>query len=361
MARSRSSTGEHRPRNAEVGGSSPPVSSKPKNGEAVAEFERAFAAYVGATYAIALCNGTATLHAALVAWQVQRDEPIAVPPLTMSSTAIAVVLAGGRPKFTDVDPTSWLMLGTRDVRAMPVSLYGMPYPGHRIEGAWINDAAQALCPHDPRASFTSYSFQASKLIALGEGGMLVTNDEELATRAREFSSLGYRMRADQPRIDPAVLKSPDFLRHHSLGVNYRMSDLVAAEGLRELERVEEIRANRSKAAKIYWDAIAHCLWLTPQDSLTGVHDYWAYALRVGLTPELVGLVMEKVERHGGERPYAAWALSYREPALRPWAPSPGTCPTAEDLQPRLIQFQTNDLVSAEKNAEALAKAIKEIG
>jgi hypothetical protein len=67
-----------------------------------------------------------------------------------------------------------------------------------------------------------------------------------------------------------------------------------------------------------------------------------------------------MERHGGERPYPAWRVSYQEPALRHLAPD-GTCPMAEDLQPRLVQFQTNDIPSAIRNARALSRAIEEIG
>lgn len=100
------------------------------NGTAVAAFERAFAAYVGAEYAIALCNGTATLHTALVACGVQPGDPVAVPPLTMSATTIAVLHAGGRPVFTDVDPRTWLMGDGGDSRVvLPVSLFGLHHRG----------------------------------------------------------------------------------------------------------------------------------------------------------------------------------------------------------------------------------------
>jgi perosamine synthetase len=204
------------------------------NGSAVADFERAFAQYVGAGYAIALNSGTSTLHTALAALGV-RGSKVSVPPLTMSATTIAVLHAGAVPVFVDVDPDTWLMDTNAPVPddddwmgCVPVSLYGLHAPTY--VGFVVDDAAQTLRPHTS-ADFTSYSFQSSKILALGEGGMLVTDDERLATRAREFSSLGYRMRADQPRIDPATLKSPDHERHHSLGWNYRMADAVAERGL----------------------------------------------------------------------------------------------------------------------------------
>ena len=337
-----------------------------RNGETVAELEREFAAYVGARYAIALCNGTATLHTALVALGLRPGGKVAVPPLTMSATTIAVLHAGGVPVFVDVDSETWLIDPFRVVERLhhedlplgvPVSLYGLHWNGESPDV--VDDAAQTLRPHG-RSAFTSYSFQASKILALGEGGMLTTNSEDLATRAREFSSLGYRMAPDQPRIDPATLKSPDFARHHRLGWNYRMADAVAAEGLKRLKYADTLRQERREAARLYRQAASGCDWLTPQHVPVGWgHDYWCWAVALA-DPALWPTLADAVERHGGERPYAAWRLTYQEPAFRHLAPD-GTCPVAEDLQPRLMQFQTNNIASAEKNATALRRAIAEIG
>lgn len=351
----------------------------------VAAFERAFGEYVGAKYAIALCNGTATLHTALVALGVRPGDRVAVPPLTMSATTLAVLQAGAVPEFMDVGEDMWLFQPTFPTDAdvwIPVSLYGL----HAVfgGGSMVVDAAQTLQPHRPEPTipgpaFTSYSFQSSKILALGEGGMLVTDDEAVATRAREFSSLGYRMRADQPRIDPAVLKSPTYARHHwTLAFNYRMNEATALKGLCAMDRAElpligaypatityergldALREIRQRCATIYRDAIAGCSWLTPQHVPEGwTHDYWTYAVAVD-TPERWPVLADAIVRHGGERPYAAWRLTYQEPAFRHLAPD-GTCPVAESLQPRLMQFQTNNLASAERNADALRKAIREVG
>lgn len=331
-----------------------------RNGHQVAAFESAFAEYVGAKYAIALCNGTATLHTALVALGVKPGDRVAVPPLTMSATTIAVLQSEGIPVFVDIDPETWLMrhegVGQCKV-AMPVSLYGLHYWGV----CDIDDAAQTLRPHNNDAAFTSYSFQASKVLALGEGGMLTTDSEELATRARSFSSLGYRLDPKSPRIDPAILKSPDYERHHlRVSWNYRMNDITAAEGLRKLDVADRLKANRFYAAVEYQQAIKGCDWIERQAWPEGwTHDYWCYAVAVK-DKELQPVLSDAIVRHGGERPYGAWRLSYQEPAFRHIAED-GTCPVAEDLQPRLLQLQTNDLASAEKNTEALSRAIKEIG
>jgi perosamine synthetase len=364
-----------------------------RNGQHVAEFEKEFASYVGAKYAIALANGTCTLHTALAALGVTAGDRVAVPCLTMSATTIAVLHAGAVPAFCDVDPDTWLSVGKLEGHGIHVSLYGLHHP----DGwpGWIDDAAQTLRPHDPDNSFTSYSFQASKILALGEGGMLVTDSEELATRAREFSSLGYRMNANQPRIDPATLKSPDYARHYSLGFNYRMSDLVAERALYDADygwkrdfakHCDELKQVRQDCAAMYAEAIEGCEWLTPQHVPEGwSHDYWAYTVKVedhmphiqftGLKHSIPcrwNTLAHLIEYRGGERPYAAWRLTYDEPALQHLCPPElrlrhvrrgkfGPCPVAEDLQPRLLQFQTNDIGSARRNAAALKKAICQIG
>ena len=348
------------------------------NGEAVAAFERAFGEYVGARYAIALCNGTATLHTALMALGVQPGDRVAVPPLTMSATTMAVLHAGAIPVFEDVDPQTWLLPIPEDFEAwprgersgvaanIPVSLYGLHQPW-RTQNT-VDDAAQTLRPHGGCA-FTSYSLQYSKILALGEGGVLATNDEALAIRARECSSLGYRLRADQPRIDSAILKSPTYARHWSYpSWNYRMNDLTAEEGLLGIEAgttgfrwVDMELADRQKAAALYREARAGCSWLIPQHVPEGwTHDYWTYAVAAD-TPERAVQLADAIVRHGGERPYAAWLLTYDEPAFADLAPDAWTCPIAEDLQPRLLQFQTNSLSSATTNADALHRAIREIG
>ncbi len=355
----------------------------------VQRFEQAFAGYVGAKFAIAMCNGTATLHTALVVLGVEPEStvyhpddykktrventstPVAVPPITMASTTIAVLHAGGVPVFVDVDPDTWLMGDGPDRGVeIPVSLYGLHLQRTpTLYIASIDDAAQTLRPHGS-AAFTSYSFQASKILPLGEGGMLVTDDPELEMPARDFASLGYLM--DGPRIEPEHLKRPDFERHHTLGWNYRMADAVAEKAMWHFtpiirgdagsigsESVPGLLKLREIAAAKYREAMDGCPWITPQHVPDGwTHDYWCYAVALE-SAELWHPFVEAIERHGGERPYACWRITYQEPAFRHLAED-GTCPVAEDLQPRLVQMQTNSIEAARTNADAVALAIKEL-
>ena len=318
------------------------------NGSVVATLEREFAAYVGAEYGIACCNGTATLHTALVTLGVKPGDRVAVPPLTMASTTLAVLHAGAVPRFVDIYPDTWLMqyerlIGTPDW-SLPVSLYGLQ------AGYGVDDAAETLNPHTA-AAFTSYSFQASKILSAGEGGMLVTNDHDLAAKARQFRDLGY------PPDARASMKSPDAIRHTVVGWNYRMSDAQAQLVLDQLPHADELLARRAYAAECYRQAIQGCGWVTPQFRPEGwPHSYWTYAIACD-TRQRADELQSAIVKCGGEFCYRAWRITYQEPAFRHLAPD-GTCLVAEDLQPRILQLQTGgNNFEPEHAADCLHRAL----
>jgi perosamine synthetase len=323
-------------------------------GRMVARLEEAFARYVGAKHAIAMTNGTVTLQVALMTLPEQWAGEWAVTPLTMSATTAALVAAGMRPVFRDVDPRTWLREG-----AYSVSLFGLSMLSGGIE-----DAAQRLGRHCSAAMFTSYSFQSSKHISSGEGGMLVTNDNELAARARSFASLGYDLSASS-RIDRMAIRDPEAIRHVRFGINARMNDVTAAVVLAQLEFADELLAERAACADLYRQAHQGCSWLTPQHVPDGAtHTWWCYPLLMADVycpqPDAWRGVADRIVKFGGEKPYACWRLTYNEPAYKHLKPE-GGCPVAESIQPRLLLFQTNDLTAAEKNAEALRRTIRELG
>lgn len=355
----------------------------------VADFERAFASYVGAKHSVAMANGTCTLHVALLALGVKPGDRVAVPPLTMASTTIAVLHAGAVPVFVDVEPDTWLMWrdAWRVDHAIPVDLYGLTpvtdrdtspvllgpgwrpsknndvYAATMLTGddppSLVVDSAQTLRAHERRTPFTSYSFQTSKILALGEGGMLVTDSDDLAALARSYASLGYDV-GSGGKIDKRALKDPSYARHHRLGWNYRMAPEVAKMGLYKLGAADQLKGVRQVAASRYHEAIDGCDWITPQHVPEGWGcDYWAFAVALE-SAELWEPFASAVERHGGERPYAAWRITYFENAFKHLGYK-GLCPVAEDLQPRLVQGQTNSVAAAERNAAAWSAAIREIG
>jgi len=357
--------------------------------------EKNFAETFHRKFAVSFANGTATMHTALVALGVRAGEEVIVPPLTMSSPALAVLHNRSVPVFADVDkktfnisPESILENITKKTRAIiSVSLYGLSPDYGQIPKICqekkiflIEDNAQAFLSRykgkmvGEFGDFASFSFQASKHLTSGEGGMLVTDREELAEKARRFCSLGYGgISAKKGKITRTDIQDPNYSRHISLGFNYRISELQAACVLGQLERAEELVAVRVKSAGLFSKAIKGIDWLIPQEVPKGYqHSYWAYSLILDVPdPEKKWLQFRDLFlKNGGDGIYAAWRLTYQEPYfLNEVQNYPGIrqrytkslCPDAEYLQKRMLQFKTNywKISEAEKQAEILQKTIKD--
>lgn len=355
----------------------------------VGRLERAFAEKFGARFAISFANGTATLHAALVAAGVRPGDEVIVPPLTMASTSLAVLHAGAVPVFADIDPGTFNIdprsiaerITPRSRAVIPVALYGLSpdmdailelAQRHRL--VVIEDAAQCFLGRyrgrtvGTLGHLASFSFQNTKHMTCGEGGMILTDDADLADRVARFASLGYGLVTAQPGktgIDRRAIVHPGFKRHVGLGFNYRMSELCAAFALAQLEKLDEFVARRQAAAAAFDAVVSGCRWLVRQQVPGNcVHAYWAYVLR--LDPgKGIGWqqFFDKFVELGGEWFYGAWSLTYEEPYFREAFGDRyprGLCPIAERTQPCLIQLKTNygDPTIVAEQAGALARTIE---
>ena len=362
----------------------------------VTRLEKVFAEKYHIKHAVAMVNGTATLHMALEAAGVGPGDEVICPPLTMSSTSIAVLHANAVPVFADVDRDTFLITAesikkviTRKTKAIiTVALYGLaPQMKEIMDIAEkyrlivIEDNAECYGAYQDHklvgtyGHMASYSFQSSKHLTAGEGGIVITNDDDLADKLRRYSGLGYAgINGEKGRITKDDIQSPDYEIHVILGWNYRMADLCAAVALGQTERMEELVEARCRAAFCYHEQVAACKWLHPQFVKDGnVHSYWTYVVR--LDTEIVGWheFRNKYLELGGDGIYAAWKLSYQEPMFRnksflnreklgiykPYNYNIVNCLNAEFLQPRLLQFKTNyyDLEEAKQQAEVLRKTI----
>ena len=365
-----------------------------KNSNFNNRLEAKFAQVFHAKYAIGHINGTATLHTAIASLGVLPGDEVIVPPLTMSSTAISVLQNNSIPVFADVDPYTFNIdpksiehcITSKTKAIMTVALYGLSPDYDQILDICkkhnlplIEDNAECIIGEykgkyvGEFGNFASFSFQASKHMTAGEGGMLTTNDEELANKARRFSSLGYAgVSAKQGKITRDDIQDPKYSRHISLGFNYRMSEIQAAVLLGQLERVHELVEHRINVAHIFDKVIEGVSFLRRQKEPEGYkNSYWSYSM--ALLSENVDdwYKFRKIFRdNGGDGYYSAWKLSYMEPlftdVIQNWKGvwqqyKPQLCPVAEYLQPRMIQMKTNywDLKEAEKQAKILGKTIKE--
>ena len=357
--------------------------------------EKEFAELYNVGFAIGHVNGTATMHTALAACSVMPGDEVIVPPLTMSSTALAVLQNGSIPIFADVDPDTFNIspegiekVITEKTRAIiTVALYGLSPDYDKILEICkrnniylIEDNAECfLSKYKGKyvgefGDFSSFSFQASKHITCGEGGMLITNDSILADKARKFGSLGYAgVSGKQGKITKNDIQDPNYSRHVSIGFNYRMSELQAAVVLGQLQRAEELVQARLDAAKLFDDAISGQSLVSRQVEPDGYfNSYWSYSMILNTeNPEIDWYKFRDLfQKNGGDGYYAAWKLSYFEPLFLNEIQSykgvwqkyiPGLCPNAEYLQPRMIQMKTNywDIEEAKEQAEILNKTINQ--
>ncbi len=357
--------------------------------------ESSFSEKFKSKYSIGHCNGTATLHVALMACGIGQGDEVIVPALTMSSTSIPVVLCGAIPVFADSDIDTFEIsaesiekcITDKTKAIITVSLYGLAPDYDRILDLCkkhnlylIEDNAECFLGEykgklvGEFGDFASFSFQASKHLTSGEGGMLTTNNEELANKARRLNCLGYAgVNAKQGKITRNDIQDPNYSRHISFGYNYRMSELQAACALGQLERVEELVQRRTEVAAIFEDAVKNQNVVKPQYTPKDYkNSYWTYCLVLNTdNPEKDWYRFRNLfQKNGGDGYYAAWKLSYNEPAyqnvLQPmdevWQTyDENCCPNAEYLQKRMIQLKTNywNIEDAKKQAEILRKTIQE--
>jgi perosamine synthetase len=364
-------------------------------------FEKAFTEKVGARYAITFNSGTSTLHAALHALDVNAGDEVIIPPLTVISNVDVIFAQNAIPVFADIDPDTF-NIDPEDIRKkisdktkaiMPVSLYGlscdfdpiMEMSRERGIGV-INDAAEAHGaiykgkPIGTIADITSYSLENSKHITTGDGGVVVTDNEQYAIKMRKFGSLGYAAMKSgdgRIRINKDIFQDPNYKRHDSVGLNYRMPEVAAALGLAQTERYEHFINLRMRIGEMYQNVIKRCDYLIPQYTPEGyLNTYWAYTVKYERDDLSWHDFRKKYVKLGGDGIYAAWALSYEETlvassAYKKLAPCyyndlkypRGICPVAEEIQPKLMQFVTNygSLEEAEPKIEVLQKTIRYFG
>ena len=359
----------------------------------IGKLEAAFARKFDSKYAVTFANGTVTLHVALAAANVGPGDEVIVPPLTMASTTMAVLYQNAVPVFADIDPET-LTIDVNSVREkitsrtkaiIPVSIYGLSPDMDALMSlakenglVVIEDDAQCFGGrYSDRivgsiGDMSSFSFQNSKHLTCGEGGMIVTNNEDYAEKVRRFGSLGYGLVGAAPgnsKIPKKVLVSPDFKRHIDLGFNFRLSAICAAVLLAQLEKLDMFISWRKKVAQAFEQVINGCSLLNAQKTPSGYeHAYWAYTviLDKSCDSSMWQNFYDKFVELGGDGFYGAWSLTYLEPFMQSgeYGQYPkGICPVAESVQPRLIQLKTNygDMEIINRQAEILYKTTRYFG
>jgi perosamine synthetase len=257
-------------------------------GKYVGEFESTFARFCGAPYGVSTSNGTSALHLALVVLGIGRGDEVLLPSLTFVAPANAVRYVGAEPVFVEADPATWCM-DPADVRRrvtprtraiIAVHLYGHPVDMDRLQETArehglrvIEDAAEAhgACyrgrPVGALGDVGCFSFYGNKIVTTGEGGMLVTKDAALAERARFLRDHA---------MDPHRR-----YWHPEVGFNYRMTNIQAAIGCAQMERIDEILARKRRIAAQYAEELRGVPGLTLAPCAPWAESvYWMYSVVV---------------------------------------------------------------------------------
>ena len=277
-------------------------------GPAVAEFEKNFADYIGAKYAVAVANGTAALHLCTLSLDVQPGDKVITTPITFAASANCVRYAGGEVFFADIDPATYLLdinkvrellesspVGTfkgiipvdfagRSVDLEAFSLLAREYNCWVVEdachapgGYFIDAEGEAVnCGNGKYADLAIFSFHPVKHIASGEGGMITTNNEDLYRKLIKLRTHGITKNSDELVENHGGW----YYEMQELGYNYRLSDIQAALGNSQLKRANDGLNRRKEIAKIYNEAFKESRFIHGQSGVIEGHAYHLYVLEV---------------------------------------------------------------------------------
>lgn len=260
-------------------------------GPKIAEFEQAVASYTGAKYAVAISNGTSALHAACFAAGIGQGDEVITTPLTFAASANCVLYCGGTPVFADVDPYTY-NIDPEDIRKkitdktkaiIAVHLAGQPCDMDEIHSIAqehnlivIEDGAHALgsvykgkkvgCLSD----MTTFSFHPVKPITTGEGGMIMTDNEELYKRLVLFRSHG--ITRDESMMTRN--EGPWFYQQLDLGYNYRITDIQCALGCSQMRKLDKFLKRRRELAERYNNAFIECDNIVTPYQLSDTQSGW---------------------------------------------------------------------------------------
>lgn len=283
-------------------------------GPRIIEFEKAFAEYTNARYAVAVSNGTAALHLSVIAMGVKPGDKVITTPLTFVASANCVKYADGQVVFADVDPETYLLdvnkveellksspKGTYkgiipvDLAGRPVNMEAFRLLANKYECWIIEDACHApggffkdrkeqkqICGNGIYSDLAIFSFHPVKHIASGEGGMITTNDESLYKKLLTLRTHGITK-------NPVDLKENHggwYYEMQYLGYNYRLSDIQAALGNSQLKKADEGLKRRREIAEKYFTNFKGNPFIVGQSGVVDGHAYHLYIIEVEKRDEL---------------------------------------------------------------------------
>ena len=338
-------------------------------GPFVERFENEMAAYVGRKYGIAVANGTAALDVAIAALEIEPGDEIILPTFTIISCVNAIIHAGGIPVVVDCEPDTWNMnvshveekITPKTKAIMAVHIFGLPVdmePLIKIANNYglqiIEDAAQAIgltCNNKECGSFgdiSTFSFYPNKHVTTGEGGMVFTDDARLAERSRSLRNLCFN-------------NKKRFV-HDELGWNYRMTNMQAALGLAQLERLNEFVGRKRYMGKRYNELLSGLsgvkLPLVRTDYAENI--YWVFGLVLDgeLGIDAVEAMSRLAKKEIGTRPF--FCPMHMQPILKRMGLFENeSFPVAENLYQQGFYIPSG-MTLTDEQIERVSSAVKEI-
>lgn len=338
-------------------------------GPFVRRFEQQLAARVGRKYGIAVCNGSVALDVAVAALGIGHGDEVILPTFTIISCAAAIVRSGAIPVVVDCDSSTWNLdvsqieakITPKTKAIMVVHIYGLPADMNPLLSLAdkyglqiIEDAAEMHgqtyqgLPCGSFGALSTFSFYPNKHITTGEGGMIVTDDQQLAERCYSLRNLCFQ---PQQRFV-----------HEELGWNFRLSNLQAAMGVAQLERLDEFVAKKRHMGQLYTKLLSSSNSLQLPVPQTGYADniYWVYG--IVLKDNVSFDAKEAMHRLGkykiGTRPFF-WSM-HEQPVFQKMGLFKGEfCPVAEKISRRGFYIPSGLALSNEQ-IEQVAQAVLEI-
>jgi perosamine synthetase len=330
-------------------------------------FERAFAEYLGVEDAVAVSSGTAALHLGVRQLGWGPGDEVVTSPFTFVATANCLLYEGAKPVFVDVDPETLNLdmdaaaaaVTERTAGLLPVDIFGWPADWPAIEAlaakhdlGVLEDSCQALGATDSegrtvgsRGNFSTFAFYANKQMTTGEGGMIVPTDADAATRLRSERNQGRAV-------------DMGWLDHDRLGFNYRLSDVQAAIGLAQVEKLPRLLAEREAVAARYAERLAEVPGVTAPVAARGAEkrSWFVYVARLADEVDRDAVILRLRERGIDSKSYLPSIhlfphireLGYREGQF-PVAEAASTHSLALPFFPRMSEAQV-ERVCAELGA-----------
>jgi len=324
-------------------------------GAYVKRFEKEFAAYCDAQYPVAASNGTVALHLALAAFDIKAGDEVIVPDLTFAASINAVIYTGATPVIVDVDKTTWTIsvedieknITPRTRAIMPVHLYG--HPSHMDEVMAlakkhnllvIEDAAEAIggkYKNKHVGSFgdaATFSFFGNKTITTGEGGMVFFKDKKAWEKALVLR-------------DHGMSKEKKYW-HEYVGFNYRMTNMQAAIGCAQLERIDEFVSAKKKLAVFYDKVLKETgNFIIPPQEPWAVNGYWLYTAILKESASITrDVLMEKMLKNGIETRPAFYPL-HQMPPYKDY-PSKSSFQNSKHISAQGISFPSSVNITQEE-------------